>query len=364
MSLTKELWVDLAARALDHLLKERSALVRPEVEAILGESNWVSHNLGLPHKPQPHIVTAAHARLVEDGVLVDRTVVLNKRPVKVWVDARGLGTWGRKTEVERAESAKRRLYRRYLSWAGNTNLCGNVAEYAVDNSLRSLATGGHLWVAPAKPGRLTRLPHSEKFPGPLDAGGYWPRLRSNPVSGVIPFAVEVKNIRTWIYPRSSELWGLLTKLSGFPDVVPVLIARRIHPWTFLFFKAVGVLGYQTEKQWFTNPDNSQRHRLTPAELERIANALSFQDMTYLTDPTQPQEPLRRFFADTPYKESDNRKVGTRSLDIWRRAAPIVQRHSSLRHLNLSGAERSDTLASFAEEMERAGLNTRGWASFS
>ena len=320
-------------------------------------------NLASPLSFRPHIVTAAHARLVEGGVLVDRTVVLNKLPVKVWVDAHGLGTWGRKTEVERAESAKRRLYRRYLFWAGNTNLCGNVAELAVDNSLRSLAADGHLSVLSAKPGHLTRLPNRKKFPGPLDAGGCWFRLRSDPASGVIPFAVEVKNIRAWIYPRSSELWGLLTKLSGFPDVVPVLIARRIHPWTFLFFKAVGALGYQTEKQWFTNPDNSQRHRLTPAELESTANELSFQDMTYLTDPTQPQEPLRRFFADTPYKESNNRKVGTRSLDIWRRVAPIVQRHCRLRLSNLSPAERSDTLASFAEAMEKAGLDTKGWANF-
>ena len=271
---------------------------------------------------------------------------------------------GRKTEVERKESAKRRLYRRYLFWAGNTNLCGNVAELAVDSSLRSLAADGHLSVLPAKPGHLTGLPNRKKFSGPLDAGGYWPRLRSDPASGVIPFAVEVKNIRAWIYPRSSELWGLLTKLSGFPDVVPVLIARRIHPWTFLFFKAAGVLGHQTGKQWFTNPGKSPRHRLTPAELERVANELSFQDMTYLADPTQPQEPLRRFFADTPYKESNNREVGTRSLELWQRVAPIVQRHCRLRLSNLSGAERSSTLASFAKEMEKAGLDTRGWASFS
>ena len=364
MSLTKEQWVDVATQALRRLLEERSALVRPEADAILGESDWVSRNLGLSLKPQPHIVTEAHARLVEEGALVDRTEVLNKRSVKVWVDANGLTTWGRKTEVERAAATKRRLYRRYLGWAGNTNLCGNVAEQAVDSSLRSVAAAGHLSVVPAKPGHLAQLPNREKFRGPLDAGGYWPRLRSDHASGVIPFAVEVKNIRNWIYPRSSELWGLLTKLSSFPDVVPVLIARRIHPRTFLLFKAAGVLGYQTRKQWFSNPDDSPRHRLTPDELERVANALSFRDMTYLAAPTQPQESIERFFADTPYKKSGNRKVGTRSLELWQRAAPIVQRHSELRDPNLSPTERSNTLASFTEEIERAGLDTTGWASYS
>ena len=183
MSLTKEQWVDLTAQALTLLIEERSALVRPEADAILCESNWVfSRNLGFPDQrpPQPHIVTAAHTRLVEEGVIVDRTKFPNKRPVKAWVDARGLNSRGRKTEVERAAGRKRRLYRRYLAWTNNTNLCGRVAEQAVDSSIRSLAAAGHLSVAPGRPGHLTRLPNREKFPGPLDAGGYWPRVPFRP----------------------------------------------------------------------------------------------------------------------------------------------------------------------------------------
>ena len=345
MSWTKEQWVDLTAQALTLLLEEHGgALLRPEADAILGDSNWVFHrNLGFPDQrpPQPHIITPAHRRLVEEGVIVDRTKVLNKRAVKVWVDARGLNTRGRKTETERAERHKRRLYRRYLAWTHNTNLCGHVAEQAVHSSIRSLAAEGQLSIAPGKPGHLTRLPNRDKFPGPLDAGGYWYRARSDPASGVIRFAVEVKNIRNWIYPRSNELWGLLAKLSGFPDVIPVLVSRRIWPMTFPFFKAVGVLGHQTGKQWFTNPSDSDepRHRLTPTELGRVASKLSFRDMTYLADPTQPQKPLVRWFADTPYKKSDNRELGARSLERWRLAAPIVRRHSRLRNSNLSTEER-------------------------
>ena len=368
MSFTKEQWEDLTTRALQRLLEERGALVRPEAEAILGESPWASRLFALPANwgPEPHHVTTAHTRLVDDGVLVDRSEELNGRSVKVWVNARGLNTWGRKTEVQRAEQYKRRLYRRYLAWASNINLCGNVAEQAVDSSLRSIA-GRHLWHVDAESGKLAQLPGREEFPwGPLDAGGFWPHVRSDPTSGFIPFAVEVKNIRNWIYPWSNELWELLTKLGGFPDVVPILIARRIHFMTFVLFKAAGVLGYQTRKQWFTNPGNSPepRHRLTPDELDRIATELSFRDMTYLDDPTQPQKSLQRFFADTPYKEIDGSGLGARSLELWRQAAPIVQRHSRLRDSTLSHTERHATWASFSEEMDQAGLDTEGWASFS
>ncbi len=96
MSLPREYWVDRTTQALALLLKERGgALLRPEAEAILSETSWVlNRNLGFPEqrRPQPHIITAAHTRLVEDGVVVDRTKVLNKRQVKIWVDARALGT--------------------------------------------------------------------------------------------------------------------------------------------------------------------------------------------------------------------------------------------------------------------------------
>jgi hypothetical protein len=50
------------------------------------------------------------------------------------------------------------------------------------------------------------------------------------------FAVEVKNVRSWIYPWSHEVWDLLAKLGEFSDVVPILVSRRIHITTFRMFK--------------------------------------------------------------------------------------------------------------------------------
>jgi hypothetical protein len=44
--------------------------------------------------------------------------------------------------------------------------------------------------------------------------------------------IEAKNIREWVYPDRTEVKELLSKCTAL-DVVPVLIARRIHFSTFV-----------------------------------------------------------------------------------------------------------------------------------
>ena len=284
----------------------------------------------------------------------------------VWADGSGLSTRGSQTKITRTVAKKRRLYRTYLGWATNNRLSGSVAEHVVSHVLTSLPS--RVWPVESRPGQFNGFPNRDPFPwGPLDAGGYWPHLRGDPMSGLIPFAVEVKNLRSWIYPWSNELWQLLTKLDTFPDTIPVLIARRIHRYTFKFFKTVGAVGWSTRKQWFTNPGNSPdpRHKLTRQNLDRIATDLSFQDMTYIDLPPPPDEPeekLATFFSDISYKRVDGVTVGPRSLELWSRAAPIIHRHSDLRDSKLPHVERRRTWAAFIHEMERAGLDPTGWAT--
>jgi hypothetical protein len=70
-------------------------------------------------------------------------------------------------------------------------------------------------------------------------------------AGFTHFGVEVKNLRSVIYPWDHETWDLLAKVAAFPTVVPVLVARRIHPVTFKFFKDIGALGTEMRAQWFS-----------------------------------------------------------------------------------------------------------------
>ena len=66
--------------------------------------------------------------------------------------------------------------------------------------------------------------------------------------------IEVKNIRQWIYPNRDEIRELLFKCCAL-DVVPVLIARRIHFSTFSVLNPCGFLLHQTFNQLYPNSTN-------------------------------------------------------------------------------------------------------------
>ena len=67
--------------------------------------------------------------------------------------------------------------------------------------------------------------------------------------------IEAKNIREWLYPDRAEVMELLSKCTAL-DVVPVLIARRIHFSTFVVLHTCGVLMHQTFNQLFPVADTS------------------------------------------------------------------------------------------------------------
>lgn len=365
MKRTVKQWKHLATEGLHRLLQEQGALVRPEAEAILSETSWTRDAFRLPDdpRPQPHHITTAHTRLVNSNDLVDKTAILNKRAVTVWVDAQALSTRGRKTEVSRAEATKRRLYRTYLGWTSDTRLCGQAAEQTVYASMYS-RRGIDLLLKDEQPGNVKEIANNRLPFGTLDLSGYWLKDPSNPLAGLIPFAAEIKNMRRWIYPWDHELWGLLAKLSDINEVIPVLIARRIHPITFKFFKKIGVIGHQTKKQWFTSPGAlpTQRHHLSQDKLYGVANALSMQDITFLNDPTTPQPSVETFFSKTPYKQINEHTLATRSIDNWNRASPIIKAHSDLRkeiHLQ----ERRIIWAQFRTELKRYGLDISELSTF-
>jgi len=364
-NLTKFQWDNLATRALRSLLRQRLAIVHREAEAILSETDWIARNFHqADRRPEPHIITTAHRNLSDSGDLINCTTTLNRREVTVWADGTRLATRGHQTEINRAVARKRRVYRTYLGWALNKRLCGAVAEHVVSNAIASnppfvISAGGN-------PGQFDRFPNGPSFPSSLDAGGYWPKQRGDPLSGLVQFAVEIKNTRSWVYPWSSELWQLLTSLSGYTDVIPVLVARRIHRCTFKLFKTVGALGWAAQRQWFSNPGDASRYRLTHQELRRVATALGFEDMTYVTlPPGPPNKQLVNWLSNVFYKREQNGDteiVGPRSVRLWPKAAPIINRHKCLRDSALPHSQRRQEWNSFVADMEAAGFDSTDWAT--
>lgn len=63
--------------------------------------------------------------------------------------------------------------------------------------------------------------------------------------------IEVKNVRQWFYPDREEIREMLLKCCAL-DIIPVLIARRIHYSTFSVLNPCGVIIHQTYNQLYPN----------------------------------------------------------------------------------------------------------------
>jgi hypothetical protein len=357
-------WTQLADEVLYRLIAAEGAVIWAEAEAKLSETSWVHDNFDstVPANqgPQPHHLTAARRRLELQDLIQERPAILNKRRVSAWVTT-AASQERRTTETDRTAATKRRLYRTYLAWTGNSQLCGSIAEQVVHHSLEDLK-GTHLWIPPsARPGRITELRGRPiSVGGPLDAAGFWPLDPHDPSRGLVPFAVEVKNIRSWIYPWVHEVWDLLSKVADFPDVVPVLVARKIHLITFRFFKDIGALGFQMGCQWFA-AHGTTKAPLDPSTFEEVTSRLGFLDARRAADPPAMHPPLRNWFRDVPTKVDHTLVLDQQ--ERWERAAPIVANYDVLRDETVTGRARHDAWADFAQAIDAAGLSDLGgWVS--
>jgi hypothetical protein len=97
-------------------------------------------------------------------------------------------------------------------------------------------------------------------------------------------AVEVKNIREWLYPDRDEIRTLIRKAVAF-DAVPVLIGRRVPYVTFHILNRCGVIIHQTYNQRFP-----EAHRRL-GEKAAHKDLLGFHDIRF---GSQPDTRLLRF----------------------------------------------------------------------
>ena len=99
--------------------------------------------------------------------------------------------------------------------------------------------------------------------------------------------VEVKNVREWYYPSRLEIRHLLFKCYHL-NVVPVLIARRIHYSTKLVFESCGVIFWEMLRQRY------------PASEAELASKVSDKTMLGYHDiilGNEPDPQLVRFIHD-------------------------------------------------------------------
>lgn len=347
---TKEEWVSLSETALDSLVREREAVVWPQAEAILSESPWVHQNIHsdfpIEWAPQPHHLHTARTNLLNQKILRKRTALLNGRPVTAYIH-----TSATKSYAAKAAAKIRRIYRTYLAWSSDDALTGHVAERAVAGSIRELR-GRVLWVPDFETGSVTEILGRPVPIGPLDGAAAWAIEPANPAAGFVHFAVEVKNIRSWIYPWDHEVWDLLGKLADFPEVIPILVGRRLHPFTFLMFRDIGALGVGLRQHLFS-PD------IPTAAFNRVTGALHFRDASRLPRPDSPLPSLTKFLTETAYKDSPDGPVILRSRVRWEMASHLVRPYVELRRQGLDPQVRMTMFRSFAADIAATGLQRPG-----
>lgn len=271
-------YVERAREAIYERLSEEHACTHPELESRLAER----YNAKDTRNIDPHHFTTALGQLLREGSVdvQERSTRGNAQPIKTF-HLTGTRTT---TKIERAAARKRLLSARYRGWAQGTKrhphgLIGPAGETAVRGALRDA-------MQPISPGFGevgSLLGH--KLQGSIDTGGYLVTLSAQGVPMTpLTVPVEVKNIRSWIYPGATELYQLLSKcataqrhLGEVPALLPTLVCRRAHPTVFYMAAQLGFVVIDARRQWTGDVDESA--------LLEVRNELHFVDLHAGSDPS-------------------------------------------------------------------------------
>lgn len=237
---------EIAYRAIPELLTREHAAVWAEIEAKLAEQPHPEAPKGL----NPHILTRARRRLVEDDVIEQLTGVTRGgaggREISTYV----LKSRYLKGEVVRKAAARKRLLQsRYLGWAkgssSHPNLIGTAGEQVTHASLRAAtANGAGYQLLNPERGEVKSLFGQPVPGGSLDNAAHLVTQREGNLV-VVTVIVEVKNLRQWIYPNAPEIFQLLEKAARLQiahprnSFMPVLIARNVHHLTYVMAEHLG-----------------------------------------------------------------------------------------------------------------------------
>lgn len=271
-------YVARATQRILDVLDEHYAVVHPELEARIAEGYHRDSDLNI----DPHHVTTALRDLYKAGAIVtDRGVTRGGREIATITKAY---VGRQKTKTAKAVGRKRLLLARYQGWSQGTvkdphGLVGPAGEAAVRGAILKAAA-----LQPHHPdaGEVSQL-LGVRLPGPLDSAGYRVPIVNGHPQPPVTVLFEVKNIRSWIYPGSSELYQLLRKgvmlqtaNPGTP-IVPILVCRRAHPTSFWMAHQMGFVLIELEAQYAGN--------VPASALDEVRNELWFTDLRPGTGPS-------------------------------------------------------------------------------
>ncbi|MPZ66660.1 MAG: hypothetical protein GEU83_14505 [Pseudonocardiaceae bacterium] len=265
-------YVERAITRVREVMVTELAVVHSELEARIAEAGYTDSGVNI----DPHHITTALRELVRSGELVYR-----RAPSRGGRDIDTIELADRRrraTALDKAAARKRLLYARYSGWANATarhprGLLGPAGEAATRSAI--IASGA---MQPAQPGAgEVKAILGTTLRGPADSGGYMIPFSTQGLPGPpVTILVEVKNIRSWVYPQSQELYQLLDKAASLQEthrdqpIVPVLVCRRAHRTLFKMARQIGFFAIATERQLVGE--------VTDDELLPVRNELHFNDL--------------------------------------------------------------------------------------
>lgn len=277
----EEDYVRRAVQAIRDVLDEQHAVTGAELDARISER----YHEGSRENIDPHHVTTALNRLTRSGVVVrDTAAARGGHEVETIQPA---DQHRRGTRIAHAARRKRLLAARYAGWAQGTKrhphgLIGPAGEAAVRAALVEVETFMPVMQGAGEVASLLGV----KLPGPADSGGLVVPVVDGIPGRPVTVLVEVKNVRSWIYPSAAELYQLLHKgcllQQAQPDqpLVPVLVCRRAHPKTFTMARQLGFFVIATSRQYVVGDD------LEETDVVEVRTELHFQDLVLGVEASQ------------------------------------------------------------------------------
>lgn len=223
---TADHWTDYATRRLNALFQTYPVCSSREMEARLSDFGIQTIPRADPH----HLTTARHHLSLQ---IVSATPVPLYALPNIQVDS-----------VKDTISRKEHLHNAFVNFTRD-ELCGDIAEKVI---LTCMEASQNLSLQPHELGRVSSIGNNTTT-NPLDTYAFLPFLHSSGTYKVAVIGIEVKNIREWIYPESVEIWKALKACLDL-NCIPVIINRSFHYTSFSFFRDIGVLGHETNKQYF------------------------------------------------------------------------------------------------------------------
>lgn len=220
------------------------AVVWDEVEAKLSEEVWGD----LPFRVQPHHLTTARHRLGKDG---DGLIIEQHKASKgshLVTTLQLADTTDRANATLVAARRKRALQSRYVSGTQGNNAqrerVGIAGEHVTHAALIAAAPHGFHLIQPHG-GEVRRLFDAPVPGGPLDSAAWLNVIGEDGRPDNFLCLVEVKNLRSWVYPSTHELYQLLDKAARLQaadeslPIIPLLVCRRSHATTGKMAKQLG-----------------------------------------------------------------------------------------------------------------------------